>query len=91
MQFFELCRPISTKRLTRMQLSRSADPINPRFVITVTTERTGEGEEAVEVKIVGLKGKMVGPWTGGRGSKNPKILRTSYMETPLPTVPYHHD
>ena len=45
-----------------MQLSRSADPMNPRFVITVTTETTGEAEEAVEAKIVGFKGQMVGPW-----------------------------
>ena len=35
--------------------------MNPGFVITVTTETTGEGEEAVEAKIVGYLTLMVGP------------------------------
>ena len=36
--------------------------MNPGFVITVTTETTGEGEEAVEAKIVGYLTLMVAPW-----------------------------
>ena len=47
------------------------------------TSAVGGGEGDPKKQTKGTKSDDLGQWQGGRGSKNPKILPTSYMEAPL--------